>query len=44
MSDYAHLFLPGVPADHILKRLDSAGGDEVRSGKLASQESSAASP
>jgi len=35
------LFLPGVPADHVLRRLEAAGGDEVGSGKLASPESSA---
>lgn len=36
------LFLPGVPADHILLRLEAAGGNEVASGKLAHPESSAA--
>ncbi|OYU34661.1 hypothetical protein [Novosphingobium sp. PASSN1] len=36
------LFLPGVPADHILRRLEAAGGNEVASGKLAHPESSAA--
>jgi len=35
-------FLPGVPVEHVLARLASAGGNEVESGKLASPESSAA--
>ena len=35
-------FLPGVPADHVIARLEQAGGDEVGSGKLQSPESSAA--
>ncbi|WP_417318495.1 PGN_0703 family putative restriction endonuclease [Erythrobacter aureus] len=35
-------FLPGVPAEHILNRLATAGGKEVESGKFASPESSAA--
>lgn len=35
-------FLPGVPAAHVIARLDGAGGDEVGSGKLQSPESSAA--
>lgn len=39
-ADYA--FLPGVPPDAVLKRLDAAGGNEVNSGKLSSPESSAA--
>jgi hypothetical protein len=34
--------LPGVPAEHVLSRLRSAGGKEIESGKLASPESSAA--
>jgi hypothetical protein len=35
-------FLPGVAVDHVLGRLAMAGGNEVKSGKLASPESSAA--
>jgi hypothetical protein len=35
-------FLDGVPADHVLARLAKAGGNEVKSGKFASPESSAA--
>ncbi len=35
-------FLPGVPADHVYRRLDAAGGNEIASGKLAHAESSAA--
>lgn len=35
-------FLPGVPVDHVIDRLNSAGGREVERGKLASPESSAA--
>lgn len=35
-------FLPGVPVDHVLRRLGEAAGDEVASGKFASPESSAA--
>lgn len=35
-------FLPGVPAEHVLNRLATAGGKEVESGKFASPESSAA--
>lgn len=35
-------FLPGVAVDHVLRRLQAAGGKEVESGKLASSESSAA--
>ncbi len=35
-------FLPGVPAEHVVARLRSAGGKEIESGKLASPESSAA--
>ena len=38
----ALLFLPGVPEEHVLTRLASAGGDEINSGKLAHTESSAA--
>jgi hypothetical protein len=36
------LFLPGVPEDYVHDRLAKAGGDEIRSGKFASPESSAA--
>lgn len=36
------VFLPGVPQDTVLRRLDAAGGNEVSSGKLSSPESSAA--
>jgi hypothetical protein len=39
-TDYE--FLPGVPSDLVLKRLNAAGGNEVNSGKLSSPESSAA--
>ena len=39
-ADYA--FLPGVPSDVVLRRLNAAGGNEVNSGKLSSPESSAA--
>lgn len=35
-------FLPGVPASYVSARLEAAGGNEIRSGKLASPESSAA--
>lgn len=35
-------FLPNVPVDHVLKRLQLAGGKEIESGKLASPQSSAA--
>lgn len=35
-------FLPGVPVDHVLRRLEEAEGDELASGKFASSESSAA--
>ena len=35
-------FLPGVPVAHIRARLAAAGGDEIRSGKFAHPESSAA--
>jgi hypothetical protein len=35
-------FLDGVPVEHVLDRLAKAGGDEVGSGKFASEESSAA--
>ena len=38
----SNLFLPGVPVEHVLDRLDKAGGNEVGSGKLAHPESSAA--
>ncbi len=36
------LFLSGVCAEHVLARLDAAGGYEVTSGKLAHPESSSA--
>lgn len=36
------LLLPGVPVDHVFAQLQSAGGNEIESGKLASPESSAA--
>jgi hypothetical protein len=39
-ADYA--FLPGVPSDVVVRRLNAAGGNEVSSGKLSSLESSAA--
>jgi hypothetical protein len=35
-------FLPGVPANYVRARLGKAGGNEIRSGKLKSVESSAA--
>jgi hypothetical protein len=35
-------FLPGVSAEHVLERLNRAGGQEVQTGKLASPDSSAA--
>lgn len=35
-------FLEGVARDHVLDRLRKAGGNEVKSGKLGSDESSAA--
>lgn len=35
-------FLPGVAVDHVLSRLDKAGGNEIKGGKFASPESSAA--
>lgn len=35
-------FLPGVPIQHVLSRLNRAGGNEIGSGKLASPNSSAA--
>ncbi|MEG3155143.1 hypothetical protein [Sphingomonas sp. RB1R13] len=38
----AEAFLPGVPASHVLHRLEMAGGNEVASGKLVHPESSAA--
>lgn len=36
------LFLPGVPANYVRERLEKADGHELSSGKLASDESSAA--
>lgn len=42
MSPNAQVFLPGVPQDHILKRLALSPGNEVGSGKLTSPASSAA--
>lgn len=36
------IFLPGVPRDLVVRRLEAAGGNEVSSGKLSSPESSAA--
>jgi hypothetical protein len=39
-TDYE--FLPGVPFDLVMNRLNAAGGNEVSSGKLSSPESSAA--
>ena len=36
------VFLPGVPRDLVVRRLEAAGGNEVSSGKLSSPESSAA--
>ena len=36
------IFLPHVPQDHILRRLELAGGNEIESGKLGSPQSSAA--
>ena len=36
------LFIPGIPVDHVRRRLGLAGGKEVSSGKFASAESSAA--
>lgn len=38
----ADVFLPGVAVEHVLARLEAAGGNEVASGKLANPESSAA--
>jgi hypothetical protein len=38
----SELFLPDVPAQHVLRRLAKAGGHEVASGKLESPDSSAA--
>lgn len=35
-------FLPGVPVEHVMGRLQAAGGKEIESGKLISPESSAA--
>ncbi len=35
-------FLPGVPKEHVLKRLARAGGNEIGSGKFRSPKSSAA--
>lgn len=40
--DTAKLFLPGVPVERVLERLQAAGGNEIESGKLAHPESSAA--
>ncbi len=37
-----NLFLPGVPVEHVLRRLSRADGQEIESGKFASAESSAA--
>lgn len=34
-------FLSGVPSDHVLARLAQADGDEIKSGKMFSPESSA---
>lgn len=42
MKNYDFLFLPGVPANYVLKRLANADGHELSSGKLESRESSAA--
>lgn len=42
MTQTSHAFLPGVPSDTVLRRLNAAGGNEVNSGKLSSPESSAA--
>ncbi len=36
------LYLPGVPEDYVRERLEKAGGHEIRSGKFANPESSAA--
>ena len=36
------LFLPGVPEDHVRRRLAATGGNEIESGKFCSPESSAA--
>ena len=36
------MFLPGVPEDHVRRRLAPAGGNEIESGKFSSPESSAA--
>lgn len=35
-------FLDGVPASHVIDRFAKAGGNEIKSGKLSSPESSAA--
>ena len=35
-------FLPGVPGDYVLQRLNSSAGNEVKSGKFWNQDSSAA--
>lgn len=37
-----HAFMPGVPADLVLAALDAAPGNEIRSGKFLSPESSSA--
>lgn len=42
MPGAASQFLPGIPADHVIRRLSAAGGKEIESGKLANPESSAA--
>lgn len=42
MTDTDSLFLPGVDRDAVLAALNRAGGDEIRSGKFSSPESSAA--
>lgn len=42
MTETDNAFLPGVPSEIVLRRLDAAGGNEVKSGKLFSLESSAA--
>lgn len=42
MTFLADYLLPGVSVDYVEARLNDAGGDELRSGKFASRESSAA--
>jgi hypothetical protein len=42
MTSRTSSFLPGVPKDRVRAALDVAGGNEIASGKLDSQESSAA--